>query len=41
MEGPLQGLRVLDMTIARAGPTAVRVLTGGGADVTKLEPPRQ
>ena len=41
MEGPLQGLRVLDMTIARAGPTAVRLLTDWGADVTKIEPPRQ
>ena len=37
MEGPLQGLRVLDMTIARAGPTAVRLLSDWGAEVLRLE----
>ena len=29
MNGPLQHLRVLDLTIARAGPTAVRLLQIG------------
>ena len=38
MEGPLKGLRVLDLTIARAGPTAVRLLSDWGADVVKVEP---
>lgn len=38
-ELPLQGLKVLDLTIARAGPSAVRLLTDWGADVIKLEPP--
>ena len=36
---PLSNLTVLDLTIARAGPTAVRLLTDWGANVIKIEPP--
>lgn len=37
---PLADLRVLDLTIARAGPTAVRQLADWGADVVRIEPRR-
>ena len=36
---PLADLVVLDLTIARAGPTAVRQLADWGADVIRIEPP--
>ena len=36
---PLSGIVVLDLTIARAGPTAVRHLADWGAEITRIEPP--
>lgn len=35
--GPLDGIRVIDLTRARSGPTAVRQLAEMGADVLKVE----
>jgi crotonobetainyl-CoA:carnitine CoA-transferase CaiB-like acyl-CoA transferase len=34
---PLEGIRIVDLTRARAGPTAVRQLADMGADVVKVE----
>ena len=39
MNLPLADYTVLDLTIARAGPTAVRLLSDWGADVIRIEPP--
>ncbi len=36
---PLEDIRVIDLTVARAGPTCVRQLAGWGADVIRVEPP--
>lgn len=36
---PLHGYNVLDLTVARAGPAAVRLLSDWGANVIRVEPP--
>lgn len=38
-ELPLTGLKVIDITVARAGPTCVRHLADWGADVIRVEQP--
>jgi crotonobetainyl-CoA:carnitine CoA-transferase CaiB-like acyl-CoA transferase len=39
MDLPLGDIRVIDLTVARAGPTCVRQLADWGADVIRVEPP--
>lgn len=36
---PLANYKVLDLSIARAGPSAVRLLADWGADIIRIEPP--
>ena len=40
MAGPLQGIRVLDITNEVAGSYAARLLAGYGAETIKLESPQ-
>jgi len=39
MNGPLHGIRIVDLSIALSGPWAVGILADQGAEVVKVEPP--
>ena len=41
MSGALSDVRVIDLTIARAGPTCVRQLADWGADVIRIDAPKK
>jgi crotonobetainyl-CoA:carnitine CoA-transferase CaiB-like acyl-CoA transferase len=40
MPGPLEGVRIIDVSEVISGPLAAMILAEQGADVIKVEPPR-